>query len=76
MRLIQRSTRRFSVTEIGQEYYRQCVAMLVEAHAAQEVIERSRSEPQGIVQVELPAGAALLSSRRHDRPVHGRQPAR
>jgi DNA-binding transcriptional LysR family regulator len=56
VRLIQRSTRRFSVTEIGQEYYRHCVAMLVEAEAAQEVIERSRSEPQGIVRVScLPA---------------------
>ncbi len=54
VRLIQRSTRRFSVTEIGQEYYRHCVAMLVEADAAQEVIERSRSEPQGIVRVSCP----------------------
>ena len=34
VRLIQRSTRRFSVTEIGQDYYRHCVAMLVEADAA------------------------------------------
>jgi len=54
VRLIQRSTRRFAVTEIGQEYYRHCVAMLVEAEAAQEVIERSRSEPQGIVRVSCP----------------------
>ena len=37
VRLIQRSTRRFSVTEIGQDYYRHCVAMLVEADAAQEL---------------------------------------
>ena len=29
VRLIQRSTRRFSVTEIGQEYYERCVAVLV-----------------------------------------------
>ena len=61
MRLIQRSTRRFSVTEIGQEYYRHCVAMLVEANAAQEAIERSRSEPQGIVRMSCPP--ALLCSR-------------
>lgn len=54
VRLIQRSTRRFAVTEIGQEFYRHCVAMLVEAEAAQEVIERSRSEPQGIVRVSCP----------------------
>lgn len=54
VRLIQRSTRRFAVTDIGQEYYRHCVAMLVEAEAAQEAIDRSRSEPQGIVRVSCP----------------------
>ena len=54
VRLIQRSTRRFAVTEIGQEYYRHCIAMLVEAEAAQEVIDRSRSEPQGIVRMSCP----------------------
>lgn len=54
VRLIQRSTRHFAVTEIGQEYYRHCVAMLVEAEAAQEVIDRSRSEPQGLVRVSCP----------------------
>ena len=32
MRLIQRSTRRFSVTEIGQEYYRHCVAIAAEVY--------------------------------------------
>ncbi len=54
VRLIQRSTRRFSVTEIGQDYYRHCVAMLVEATAAQELIDRSRSKPQGVVRVSCP----------------------
>ncbi|HBK00009.1 MAG TPA: LysR family transcriptional regulator, partial [Delftia acidovorans] len=37
-RLIQRSTRRFAVTEIGQTYYGHCKAMLVEADAADEAI--------------------------------------
>jgi DNA-binding transcriptional LysR family regulator len=55
VRLIQRSTRRFAVTEIGREYYRHCVAMLVEAAAAQEAIERARAEPQGIVRVSCPS---------------------
>lgn len=54
VRLIQRSTRKFTVTEIGQAYYRHCVAMLVEADAAQEVIERSRSGPQGLIRVSAP----------------------
>src|ERR1700692_722806 len=55
VRLIQRSTRRFAVTEIGREYYRHCVAMLVEAEAAQETIDRMRSEPQGVVRVACPS---------------------
>src|SRR5689334_21761754 len=59
-RLVQRSTRRFSVTEIGQEYYRHCVAMLVEAVAAQEVIERTRSAPQGIVRVSCPTALVFF----------------
>src|ERR1700731_858859 len=53
--LIQRSTRRFAVTEIGKEYYRHCVAMLVEAEAAQDSIDRIRSEPQGVVRVSCPS---------------------
>jgi DNA-binding transcriptional LysR family regulator len=54
VRLLQRSTRKLTVTEIGQEYYRHCVAMLVEAGAAQEAIERSRSGPQGLLRVSAP----------------------
>lgn len=61
VRLIQRSTRRFSVTEIGQEYYHHCLAMLVEADAAQEVIDRTRSEPRGTLNVSCPT--ALLHAR-------------
>jgi DNA-binding transcriptional LysR family regulator len=55
VRLIYRSTRRFAVTEIGKEYYRHCLAMVVEAEAAQETIERTRSEPQGLVRVSCPS---------------------
>jgi DNA-binding transcriptional LysR family regulator len=55
VRLIQRSTRSFAVTEIGREFYRHCVAMLVEADAADEAIERLRAEPQGIVRVSCPS---------------------
>jgi DNA-binding transcriptional LysR family regulator len=58
VRLLQRSTRRFTVTDIGQEYYRHCVAVLVEAEAAQEAIDRVRTKPQGVVRVSCPS--ALL----------------
>lgn len=54
VRLLQRTTRRFSVTDIGQEYYRHCLAMLVEAEAAQEVVDRARAAPRGTVRMSCP----------------------
>jgi DNA-binding transcriptional LysR family regulator len=61
VRLIQRSTRHFSVTEIGQTYYAHCKAMLVEAAAAQAAVEQTRSEPSGIVRLTCPV--AFLHAR-------------
>lgn len=61
VRLLQRSTRRFSVTEVGQTYYTHCKAMLVEAEAAEEAIAVTRSEPRGIVRLSCPV--ALLDTR-------------
>ncbi|MCA7984719.1 LysR family transcriptional regulator [Burkholderia vietnamiensis] len=60
MRLIQRSTRRFTVTDVGQTYYAHCRAMLVEADAADEAIALLHEEPRGIVRVSCPV--ALLDS--------------
>ncbi|MBL9071383.1 MAG: LysR family transcriptional regulator [Sphingopyxis sp.] len=56
VRLLNRSSRRFSVTEIGRDYYERCVAMLVEAEAAEQVIATARSEPHGIVRMSCPTG--------------------
>ena len=54
VRLIQRSTRRFSVTEAGQTFYSHVQAMLVEAEAATEAIELTRSQPRGTVRLSCP----------------------
>lgn len=51
VRLLQRSTRRFAVTEIGQRFARHCRAMLTEAQAAEEVVASERVEPRGLVRV-------------------------
>ncbi|MBA0398634.1 MULTISPECIES: LysR family transcriptional regulator [Stenotrophomonas maltophilia group] len=61
VRLIQRSTRRFSVTDVGQDYYRHCKAMLVEAEAAEEAIAMSRAEPRGTIRLACPI--AILHAR-------------
>jgi DNA-binding transcriptional LysR family regulator len=54
VRLLQRTTRRVTVTEIGQTYYQHCVALEAEALAAQEAIDRTRSAPQGTVRMSCP----------------------
>lgn len=56
VRLLQRSSRRFSVTEIGQAYYQHCLAMLVEAEAAQALIDGARSEPCGTIRIACAPG--------------------
>lgn len=54
VRLLQRSTRRLSLTEAGQVFYDHCKAMLIEAEAAQEAVEQLRSEPTGVVRISCP----------------------
>lgn len=54
IRLINRSTRRFSVTDLGQEYYHHCRAMVVEAEAAEELVARRHSEPCGTSKISCP----------------------
>ncbi len=58
VRLIQRSTRRFVVTDIGQEVYGHARAMLTEADAALEAVELARAEPRGALKVSCPVALA------------------
>jgi DNA-binding transcriptional LysR family regulator len=57
-RLLQRSTRRFAVTDVGQSVYRHAQSMLAEASAAREVVDRLSAEPRGLVRVSVPVGIA------------------
>src|SRR5690348_6799530 len=56
IRLIERSTRRFSVTEVGQEIYRHARAALAEAESVEAVASRMKAEPQGLVRMSCPQG--------------------
>lgn len=58
VRLLQRSTRRFAVTDVGQSVYRHAQSMLAEAQAAREVVDRLSAEPRGVVRVSVPVGFA------------------
>lgn len=55
MRLLQRSTRSFQVSELGQQFYQHCLAMIAEADAAAAVIEVQRSEPVGTLRLSCPS---------------------
>jgi len=54
VRLLQRSTRRFAVTDAGQRFYGHCQAVMAEAQAAEEAVAQLTSEPRGLVRVSCP----------------------
>jgi DNA-binding transcriptional LysR family regulator len=51
VRLLDRSTRRVRVTEIGERYYQQCEAMIATAAAAQRELQESLRAPSGLLRV-------------------------
>lgn len=56
VRLLERSTRRLVVTEIGQEFHGHCLQMIAQAEAAEEATQRMRGEPHGLVRASCPPG--------------------
>jgi DNA-binding transcriptional LysR family regulator len=54
VRLLQRTTRRFVVTEVGERFHVHCRAVLEEARAAQDAVDELRAEPRGVVRVSCP----------------------
>jgi DNA-binding transcriptional LysR family regulator len=54
VRLLERSTRRLKVTEVGQEVYAQAVTATAAGEAATEAAMRVRAEPQGLVRLSCP----------------------
>lgn len=59
--LLLRSTRSFTVTDVGRRYYEHCNAMLTEAEAAEEFVASTHAEPCGVIRISCPV--ALLSAR-------------
>lgn len=56
VRLIERSTRRFRVTEVGEAFHERCRAILLEVQQAEAAVSESLSEPRGTVRVSCPLG--------------------
>lgn len=60
MRLLNRTSRRQSLTQTGRQFHQHCLALVAEAKAAKDIVERTRSRPQGTVRIACPV--ALLES--------------
>lgn len=54
VRLLQRSTRRLSLTDVGETFLRRCEGMLAEAEGAEQAVAQARSEPSGLVRITCP----------------------
>lgn len=54
VRLIVRNTRNFKATEVGQNYYLHCRAMLAAAEAAEESVALTHREPAGLLRLTCP----------------------
>jgi DNA-binding transcriptional LysR family regulator len=58
VRLIQRSSRHFAVTDIGMDVYRHAQVMMNAAQAAHDVVNHLSSQPRGVIKVSIPVDIA------------------
>ena len=54
VRLLNRTTRRLSMTEAGGAYYRHCVRILAEAEVAEQAASALQREPRGTLRISAP----------------------
>jgi DNA-binding transcriptional LysR family regulator len=54
IRLLNRTTRRLSLTEAGAAYYRHCARILAEAEAAEQAASALQQEPRGTLRISAP----------------------
>ena len=62
VRLIERSSRRFRVTEVGQTFYERCRAMMLEAERAEALVAEAQAEPHGLIRMSCPSNLAKVVS--------------
>ncbi|MBO9726844.1 MAG: LysR family transcriptional regulator [Novosphingobium sp.] len=67
LRLIERSSRRFRVTDTGLAFYERCQAILAEAEQAEALVLEAQAEPHGRIRFSCPTGmvepiSALISA--------------
>jgi DNA-binding transcriptional LysR family regulator len=60
VKLIHRTTRRMSMTEVGLRYYQQCRVMLAELDRGSRLVEEAREIPRGRLRITCPVNFAQL----------------
>lgn len=61
VRLLQRTTRKLALTEVGEQYLKHCLAMREAAQAAAQVAAQVQTEPRGTLRVSCPVTLAQSS---------------
>jgi len=61
-RLLQRTTRKLSLTDVGRTYYDYCARIVAEIEDAERAVSSLEDTPRGSLRVTAPANAAFLGS--------------
>ena len=59
-RLLQRTTRKLSLTDVGRTYYEYCARIVGEIEDAERAVSRLHEAPRGLLRVTAPVNAAFL----------------
>ena len=60
VRLLNRTTRRLSLTEAGSAYYERCAALLAEIDGLESSLEAMSEEPAGVLKISAPVSFGVL----------------
>ncbi len=61
-RLLQRTTRKLSLTEVGRAYYERCARIIADAEEAELAVTRMQAAPRGRLRVTLPLSFGFLGT--------------
>jgi DNA-binding transcriptional LysR family regulator len=61
-RLLQRTTRKLSLTDVGRTYYEYCARIVGEVESAERAVSSLQEAPRGLLRVTAPINAAFLSA--------------
>jgi LysR family transcriptional regulator, regulator for bpeEF and oprC len=60
VRLLNRTTRRLSLTDDGRAYYERCLRILTEVQETEDALKQTRIKPQGRLRVDMPTSVGRL----------------